>query len=65
MGLYSQHLIIFVAYEWAQQARELDYTRPERLFSDKTSSLLGPFVSYVVIRKPFIINVSSIGKKPT
>jgi hypothetical protein len=43
---YSQHFIFFVAYKWAQQARVYNYTRLERLSSDKNSSLLGQFMSY-------------------
>ncbi len=43
---YLQHFIFFVAYEWAQQARVLDYTRLERLACDKNSSLLGKLISY-------------------
>jgi len=42
---YSQHFTSFVNYEWAQEARVLNYTWLERLDRDKYSSLLGPFVS--------------------
>jgi hypothetical protein len=42
---YSQHFIFFLTYEYFQQARVLDYTRPEKLTSDKHSNLLRPFVS--------------------
>jgi hypothetical protein len=42
----SQHLIFFVTYEWAQYARVLIYTRPERLASNKHSGLSGLFISY-------------------
>jgi hypothetical protein len=45
-GLYTQHFILVVAYEWAQYARVLHYTRRAGLAKDKHSSLLGPFVSY-------------------
>jgi len=44
-GKYSQHLIFFVTYELAQQARVLYETRLERLASGEQSNLLGPFIS--------------------
>jgi hypothetical protein len=37
----------------AQQARELQYTKLERLAGDKHSIVLGPFVSYKEIQ-PFV-----------
>ncbi len=37
-GLYSQHFIFFVTYEFAQEARALHYTRLERIARDKHSS---------------------------
>jgi hypothetical protein len=43
---YSQPFIFFLTYERNQKDRALDYTRSERLASDKHSSLLGPFVTY-------------------
>ncbi len=46
LGLYLHHLIFFVTYEWAQQARVLQYTWPERVASEKHTKLLGPFISY-------------------
>jgi hypothetical protein len=36
----------FTIYEWAQYARVLHITWLERLYRNKHSSLLGPFVSY-------------------
>jgi hypothetical protein len=40
-------LHFFVTYKWDQSAILLDdYTRPERLSSDKNSNLLDPFISY-------------------
>ncbi len=45
-GPYSQNFIFFITYEWAQQARALDYTMPERLANDKHSSLFGTLESY-------------------
>jgi hypothetical protein len=44
--VHIQNTIFFVIYKCAQQARVLDYTRPERLVSDKHSNLLGPFIGY-------------------
>ncbi len=38
-------LHFLVIYEWAQQARMLDYTGSEKLASDKHSSLLGACIS--------------------
>ncbi len=46
LGPYSQHFILFVTYELAQQDRVLHYNRMEILGRDKYSSLLGPFTSY-------------------
>jgi hypothetical protein len=43
---YSQFIIFNVTYKWAQQARALNYKRPERLCRNKHSSFLGPFVCY-------------------
>ncbi len=43
---YSQHFTSFVNYEWAQEARVLNYTWLERLSRDKHSSLLGPFIKW-------------------
>ncbi len=43
---YSQHLIFIVTYKRAKKVRVLNYTRLEKLASDKHSSLLGRFVSY-------------------
>ncbi len=45
-GPYSQHFIFFFTYEHFQQARVLDYTRPEKLASKKRSDLLGPLITY-------------------
>jgi hypothetical protein len=42
----SQLIIFNITYKWAQQARALNYNRPERLGRDKHSSFWGPFVSY-------------------
>jgi hypothetical protein len=39
-GLYTQHFIFFVAYEWAQKARVLYLTRLERLVRYKHTTLL-------------------------
>jgi hypothetical protein len=38
--------IFLVTFEWAQEARMLQYTRFKRWAKDKHSSLLGPIVSY-------------------
>jgi hypothetical protein len=38
-GTYLQHFIFFIFYKWAQLARALYYTSPERLDSDKHLSL--------------------------
>jgi hypothetical protein len=46
LGTYSQHFIFFVTYDWAQQARMLDYTWLEKLARDEHSSFLGPFISF-------------------
>ncbi len=43
---YSQYLIFFVTYEWAQHAKVLHCTRLERLANGKHSRLLGPLLSY-------------------
>ncbi len=40
-GLYPQYFIFFVAYEWAQFARVLHYTKLKRLAWDQQSSLFG------------------------
>ncbi len=45
-GLYSQYFNVFVAYEWAQSAVVLHYTRLEKLAEDKHSSLLALLISY-------------------
>ncbi len=45
-GTYSHHFIFFVAYQWAQKARVLDYTSLESIVKEKHSSFLGPFTSY-------------------
>jgi hypothetical protein len=37
--------LFFLTYEYLQQARALEYTRPETLASDKHSNLLGLFVT--------------------
>jgi hypothetical protein len=42
---YSQCFIFFVTYEFAKR-QVLDYTRLERLSTDKHSSLMGTFLSY-------------------
>jgi hypothetical protein len=42
-GIYSQHFISFVTYQWSHEARVLHYTRLDRLARDKHSSLLVPF----------------------
>ncbi len=44
-GPYSEHSILFVSYEYFQQARVLDYTWPEKHPGDKHSNLSGPFVT--------------------
>jgi hypothetical protein len=44
--LYSQHLIFFVTYEWAQAATVFDQSWLEKLARDKRSNLLGQFISY-------------------
>jgi len=46
LGSFSQHFLFFVAFEWDQLARVLDYTSQERIVMDKHSILLGLFVSY-------------------
>ncbi len=46
MGPYSEHLIFFLAYEWAKYARVFHHAKLERLASAKHSSLLGSLVSY-------------------
>ncbi len=46
LRLYSKHFTFFVTHKWAQKARLLHYTRPERLAMDKHSSLFSPFVRY-------------------
>jgi hypothetical protein len=43
---YSQHFIFFVTYEGANKYVLHYYIRLERLFGEKHSSLLDPFVSY-------------------
>jgi hypothetical protein len=43
--VYSQQLIIFVTYEWAQIARLLQYSRLRWSDSDEHSILLGLFVN--------------------
>jgi hypothetical protein len=45
-GAYSQDFILFVTYEWTQQARVLYSIRMEGLAMDKHSNLLGSFASY-------------------
>ncbi len=45
-GPYSQNLIFFVTYEWAQYVSVLHHTKLEKIVRDKLSSLLGLFVSY-------------------
>ncbi len=45
LGPYSQHFIFLLTEKYFQQARVLDYNRPEKLASDKDSDLLGPFVT--------------------
>ncbi len=45
-GSYSQQFIFFITFKWAQKARVLQYTMLERLFKEKHSSLLSPFMSY-------------------
>jgi hypothetical protein len=36
----------FLLFKYYQEARVLDYTRPEKPTSDKHSNLLGPFLTY-------------------
>ncbi len=45
LGLYSQCFIFFIAYEWSQQDRVLNYTRQERIAGEKHFSLPCPFIS--------------------
>jgi hypothetical protein len=45
-GLYSQHFIFTVTYEWAKETRMIHYIWLEGVAKDKDSSLLGPLVSY-------------------
>jgi hypothetical protein len=45
-GTYLQHFILFETYKWALQVGVLHYTRLERFFRDKDSSLLRLFESY-------------------
>ncbi len=45
MGQYPQHFIFFLTYEYFQQARELDYTRPENV-SLTNPSLVDQFATY-------------------
>ncbi len=40
--LYLQHFY-FLLFKYYQEARMLDYTRPEKLVSDQHSNLLGTF----------------------
>jgi hypothetical protein len=40
-----KHYIFFITYDWAKQAKELDYIMLERLANGKHSSLLTPFTS--------------------
>jgi hypothetical protein len=46
LGPYSQHFIFSLTYEWAQQARALNYTWLKGFPVKKHSSLFGTFVSY-------------------
>ncbi len=49
-GYFSQNLIVFITYEWAQKARVFHYTRLETFVFDKQSSLLGLFINYIFYR---------------
>ncbi len=46
LGPYSQHFIFFLTYEFFQQAIVLEYTRSEKLTSDKHSNLWNLFVTH-------------------
>ncbi len=46
LGTYSKHLIYFMIYKSDQKARVLHTFKLERLDHDKSSSLLGLFLSY-------------------
>jgi hypothetical protein len=46
-GPYSQHFILFVTSEFAQQARVLHYNALEMLVRDKHSSLLVPALTKI------------------
>jgi hypothetical protein len=50
LGLYLQHFIFFLTYEWAE------YTRLERLARDKNPNLLGPICK--LQRKWSVVNVA-------
>ncbi len=45
-GLYSQHFILIMTYEWAQEARMFHYYKLDRLARDKHSRVLGPLISF-------------------
>ncbi len=45
-GAIFATLHFFIAHKWAQQAKVLHYTKPERLAKEKHSSLFDPFLSY-------------------
>jgi hypothetical protein len=44
-GHYSQYFIFFIIFIWVLYARVLGYTRLERLYNDKHSSLFGLFLN--------------------
>jgi hypothetical protein len=50
LGPYSQHFIFSISYKLAQLAIVLHYIRLEQLARDKHSGLLGPLVTYKVIK---------------
>jgi hypothetical protein len=45
VGLYSQHFIFFVTYEWAQKAG-VKLPSVGKVCQGQTLLLIGPFVSY-------------------
>ncbi len=45
-GLHWQHFILFITYEWIEEAGVLHFTRLESLVRNKHSSLLGSCTSY-------------------
>jgi hypothetical protein len=48
LGLYSQHFIFFITYEWAQYVRVSHYTRLEKLVRENT---LAYFAQLSVMKK--------------